>query len=144
MALDMTDVYAALYERFDKFHDVDDAFTLTDGRFYRSQAPVPTVFPCIVIAQIGGSISEMFSLESLDDISLQMSVFAEYRNDTTLASKIMRSLIRIYNWKELTIPSGETFLRMRREGIQQEVVEDRTHIHIFQDWVLEVQVPTWR
>jgi len=144
MALDMTDIYAALYERFDRFHDINDAFTLTDGRLYRTQAPAGPTFPCIVVTQVGGNVSEMFSGESLDDITLQMSVFAEYRNDATLASKIMKSLIEIYNWQELAIPSGEAFLRMRREGIQQEVIEDRSHIHVFQDWILEIQVPTWR
>jgi len=109
---------------------------------FRTQAPPGVDFPIIVVQQTGGSINEMFSGESLDNISLQMSVFDEYRNDATRASKLMRNLVDIYNWQELPIPDADEFIRMKRDGLPTETIEDMSHIHIYQDWTLEHQVPT--
>ena len=141
MASDLTNVFNAIYERYAGFVGEDDPYTLTDGRMHRTLAPAPTVFPCIVVALIGGDIKEMFSGDSLDTAILQMSVFAEFGNDASTASAIMRRLIAIYNRCELWIPEDESYVAMIREGFQRESVEDRTHIHIAQDWAIVRHIP---
>ena len=144
MPADPTDLLQAIYKRYAKFTGPTDAYTLTVGRLYRTQAPAGAKFPYIVVTLVGGSIGEMFSGNALEDATVQMSVFDEFRNDASGASAIMQSLIAIFNWCELHVPAAETFIRMRREGLQQEVTEDQTHIHVFQDWLIERQVPAWR
>ena len=144
MPADITDLFAAMYERYAMFTGDHDAYTLTGGRFHRTQAPSPTVFPCIVVAQIGGNIGEMFSGDSLETATIQTSVFAEFKNDATAASAIMRSLIAIFNRCELVIPEDEFFVSILRDGLQRESVESGTHIHIVQDWAITRHIPRWR
>ena len=144
MPADITDLFAAMYERYAMFTGERDAYTLTEGRFHRTQAPAPTVFPCIVVVQIGGDIGEMFSGDSLESATIQMSVFTEFKNYASAASAIMRSLIAIYNRCELAIPEDEDFVSMMRAGTTRESVEDRTHIHIAQDWAVTRHIPKWR
>ena len=144
MPADITDLFSALYERYALFTGERDAYTLTGGRFHRTQAPAPTVFPCIVAAQIGGSIGEMFSGDSLESVTIQTSVFAEFKNDASTASAIMRSLVAIFNRAELVIPEDEFFVSILREGLPRETVENRTHIHIAQDWAITRHIPKWR
>jgi len=141
---DITDLFAALYERYAQFTGDRDAYTLTAGRFHRTQAPSPTVYPCIVVAQAGGDIGEMFSGDSLETATIQTSVFAEFGNDASPASAIMRSVIAIYNRCTLEIPEDEFFVSMLREGLQRESVENGTHIHIAQDWAVTRHIPKWR
>ena len=143
MAADLTDLFQALYKRYAKFRGPTDAYTLTDGRFHRTLAPAGQTFPYIVVTQIGGAILEMFSGDALEDASFQTSVFAEFRNDASAASAIIQSLIGIFNWSTLHIPAHETFIRMRREGLQREVVEDQDIIHISQDWFVEREIQAW-
>ena len=144
MAADLTDLFAALYERYAQYVGERDAYTLTDGRFHRTLAPSPTVFPCIVLSLVGGDIKEMFSGDSLDTAFIQMSVFAKFENDASGASAIMRSLIAIFNRSNLWIPEDECFVSILRNGYQREIVENRTHIHISQDWAIVRQIPIGR
>ena len=144
MPADITDLFAAMYERYAQFTGDRDAYTLTGGRFHRAQAPSPTVFPCIVLVQVGGDVGEMFSGDSLETATVQMSVFAEFRNDASAASAIMRSLVAIFNRCELAIPEDEFFVSMLREGLQRESVENGTHIHVAQDWAITRPIPKWR
>ena len=144
MAADLTNLYQAIYKRYAKFTGETDAYTLTGGRLFRTMAPAGAEFPYIVLAQIGGSISEMFSGDALEDALFQMSIFDVFINDISRASSITQSMIHIFNWAELYIPSDEIFIRMRREGLQRETVDERTHIHITQDWLIERHVPAWR
>ena len=144
MPADITDLYSALYERYAQFTGDRDAYTLTGGRFHRAQAPNPTVFPCVVVAQIGGDIGEMFSGDSLETATIQTSIFAEFKNDASTASAIARSLIAIFNRAELAIPEDEYFVSILRDGLQRESVESRTHIHIAQDWAITRHIPKWR
>jgi len=141
---DITDLFDALYKRYALFRGDRDAYTLTGGRFHRAQAPSPTVFPCIVAVQMGGSIGEMFSGDSLETATLQTSVFAEFKNDASTASAIMRSLAAIYNRCTLVIPEDEAFVSILREGLPRESVENGTHIHIAQDWAITRHIPKWR
>ena len=144
MPADITDLFAALYERYAQFTGDRDAYTLTGGRFHRAQAPSPTVFPCIVVVQVGGDIGEMFSGDSLETATVQMSVFAAFKNDASAASAIMRSLVAIFNRCELAIPEDEAFVSILREGLQRESIESATHIHIAQDWAITRHIPKWR
>jgi len=144
MPADITDLFSALYERYAQFTGDRDAYTLTGGRFHRAQAPDPTVFPCIVVVQVGGDIGEMFSGDSLESATIQTSIFAKFRNDASTASAIARSLIAIYNRCELAIPEDEEFVSMLREGLQRESIENSTHIHIAQDWAITRHIPKWR
>lgn len=133
-----------MYERYESFRGPTDAYTLTAGRLHRTMAPANTTPPYIVVMQIGGTIAEMFSGESIEDVSLQMSVYDEFRNDISRASAIMQSLIGIFNWCTLAIPGIDVYIRMRREGMQRELIEDQDYVHVSQDWFLERQVPAWR
>jgi len=141
MAADLTDLFAAIYERYTEFSGDADPYTYTDGRMHRVQAPSPTKFPCIVVALVGGDVREMFSGDSLDTAILQMSLFAKFKNDVEEASAVMRRLIEIYNRCVLWIPGAETYVSMIREGYQREAIENRTHIHIAQDWAVVRHVP---
>ena len=144
MPADITDLFAAMYERYAQFTGDRDAYTLTGGRFHRAQAPSPTVFPCIVAVQVGGNIGEMFSGDSLESATVQMSVFAEFKDDASTVSAIMRSLIAIFNRCELAIPEDEIFVSILRAGLQRESIENGTHIHIAQDWAITRHIPKWR
>ena len=144
MTADMTDIFEAIYQRYAKFQGERDAYTLTGGRLYRTQAPPGAKFPYIIVSNFGGMIYEMFSGEALEDIDIQFSIYDKFRNDATNASATMLSLITIFNWCELYVPGAQTFIRMRREGMQIEQSEEMTHVHISQDFKLERLVPTWR
>ena len=144
MAADLTNLFEAMYKRYALFTGPTDAYTLTTGRIYRAAAPAGATVPYIVVTQVGGSILEMFSRDSIESATIQMSVYDRFKNDASGASQIMQSLIHIFNWCALYIPSDETYIRMRREAMQKETVEDRTYIHIWQDWTAERQVPSWR
>jgi len=144
MTADMTDIFEAIYQRYAKFRGEQDAYTLTDGRLYRTQAPPGADFPYIVVSNVSGIVHEMFSGEALEDIDIQFSIYDKFRNDATTASAIMLSLIAVFNWCDLSISGAQDFIRMRREGMQREICEDMTHVHVSQDFKLERQVPTWR
>ena len=144
MTADMTDIFEAIYQRYAKFRGGQDAYTLTGGRLYRTQAPAGADFPYIIVSNFGGIIHEMFSGEALEDINIQFSIYDKFRNDASNASAAMLSLIAIFNWCDLYIPGAQKFIRMRREGMQIEQSEELTHVHISQDFRVERQVPTWR
>lgn len=141
MSADMTDLFQAIYTRYARFKSPVSPHTLTGGRLFRTQAPAGVQAPYIVITQIGGSINEMFSHDALEEVMAQMSVFGEFNNDMAPTSQIMQGLITIFNWCILHIPGAETYIRMRREGMQHEIVDDMIYAHIWQDWVIEKQVP---
>ncbi len=148
MAANMTNLFEAIYTRYAMFRAEDDAYTLTEGRMARTQAPDlwgKAHVPYIVVTQIGGSIDEMFSGDALENVNLQFSVFHRFRNDAGPASLVMQSLIQFFNFRTLHIPGTEEYIRMRRDGMQRETIDIRTYIHISQDWFVEQQVPhDWR
>ena len=146
MATDMTDLFQALYDRYRFFDEAWDAYTLTGGRFYRAQAPDAAVQegPIVVVSQTGGNINAMFSKDTLEEVMLQMAVYDQFRNDASRASRVMKSLIAIFEYATFVIPAAEAFVCMRREGMQLESIEDRTHVQIVQNWMLTQHVPAWR
>ena len=123
-----------------------DPYTLTGGRFYRMMAPDNAVEngPIVVVSQTGGTIFPMFSKDTIEQVSIQTSVFDVFRNDASRASRVMRGLIAIYEYRALLIPDSALFISMKREGMQQEMIEDRTHVHILQNWMVSQHVPAWR
>ena len=146
MAFDMTDLFHALYQQYAAFRGETDAYTLTEGRFYRMQAPDGAVKhgPVVVLSQAGGTISPMFSKDTIEMIVMQMSVFDEFKNDAKRATRVMKSLIGIYEYASILIPDSAVFVSMKREGMQTESIDDRTHVHIRQDWTVSQHVPAWR
>ena len=144
MPADLTNLFQAILTRYRLFRGPTDAYTLTAGRMYRTMAPARANFPLIILTQVGGVLLETFQDGALEDVSMQMSIFDKFPNDASRASGIMQSLVGIFDRCELFIPSEEIYVGMRREGLQREVIEDQTHIHISQDWLIMRHVPAWR
>ena len=74
----MNDLFRQLYDKYAAARGDRDAYTLTGGRFYRSQAPPAAAKPYIVVTMIGGMLTWYFGDGVIESARVQFSICLLY------------------------------------------------------------------